>query len=528
MEEAYPHLKASNSRAVMLNSLIMSQGPNTNENAKPTTVKGDEDPRSMYTSFATSLIITLSYLLTVNRKFVPVGPGVLLRGDFLELDIFNPLSAAETLSPARMISLLALNLQSNGDLLVLFYPYAQRSTVPSKHPLERADVLLAPFGWGGVLQSSSPYSLSSKLDEEHHMAMLPRDWRRGCLNLLRQRGILLSEDIDWVTVDLDYHPISFAAPIRIEWPANLCYQPSKKRKYEDFGRFHNLGDITKLVDPLSAAEDWFLNSAVREKLAQEQIRAQDQKGRKEHENISEEEEIPPGIQTNIGEFNELHNAAGIYPTPPDGSKTQAVSTTTHRTKPISDPINSQQAADEDLSEELKDREAYFDPPSTADIGLGTYDHLEDDDLFGDAQNQMYTDHGITEDDFSFFDRPDEDLFIAQGRDYLPSAPARILESDTQREGEGDMLFVASPETADTDVHSKLESSARHEPTNPKFPNPHESPNQRVPSHGPTAVQTLKSTTLQSHRNEETPEKKKLLEAKPVVSNCRLLPANGRF
>ena len=525
MEEAYPHLTAGNFRAVMLNSLIMSQGSSANQNAGLIPVKEDEDLRCIYTNFVTSLIITFSYLLTVNRKFVPVGPGVLLRGDSVELDLFNPLNAAATLSSSRMIFLLALNLQSNGDLLILFYPYIQRSSGSSKGPLEGLDVLLSPFGWGGVLRSSSPYSYSSELNEEQNMAMLPRGWRTECLTLLRQRGILLSEEIDWVTVELDYHPAAFAAPIRIEWPAQLCFQPSILRKHEDFGRSYNLGNLSKLVDPLSAAEDWFLNSAVREKLAQEQIRAQDQKSGEEHEDTSEEEEIPPGIQTNTGEFNELHNAAGIYPTPPDGSKSQAVSTTTHRTKPISGPTDGQQAADEDLMEGLKDREADFDPPSTAEIGLGTYDHLEDDDLFGDVQDQMYADHGITEDDFSFFDRPDEDPFIDQGRNYSPSVPARILESDTQRKGEGDLLFVASPETADTNVHLKQEFSARHEPTIPEDPRSHEDLDQKAPS--PAEVQTPKSTALQLHRREET-SKNDWIEIKPVVSNYRLLPADGKF
>ena len=529
MEEAYPHLKASNFRAVMLNSLIESQRSNANERAGPFPLKGDEDSRYIYSNFVAALIITLSYLLTASRKFVPMGPGVLLRGDFVEFDISAAFNAAEATSSTSTVFLLTSSLQANGDLFIMFYPCMRSRIWPSRRLPQNSDVLLAPFGWKGMLQPSSPYSLSSELGEQDSMAKHLREWRKECLILLRQRGISYLKESDWVAVDLDHQPrIPFATPIHIEWPSRLCCQLPKQQEHRRSGRSYNFGDLSKLTDPLSAAEEWFLNSAVREKLVQQQIRAYDQKPTEIPEDASEEEDIPPGIQTNIGEFNEIHNAAGIYPTPPDGSKSHVVSTTIHRTKAVSKLNDGQQVADEDVMEGFQESEAEFDPPSTAEMGLGSYDHLEDDDLFGDVQNQMYTNHGLTEDDFSFFDKPDDDSFSARRRDNLPSVPTRILESDSHAEGDGDGLFVASPETADTDIHLKQESSARYKPEIPEVQDAREVLVRTIPSRGSVEYQTTKSTTLQPSRKEETVGGKHVPGKNPVVSSYLLLPANSWF
>ena len=96
------------------------------------------------------------------------------------------------------------------------------------------------------------------------------------------------------------------------------------------------------------------------------------------------------------------SVTGIYPTPPDANRSHPVQQTNGRTNLGLDPDSIPQAQASKTSQ--KDVE---DESLDMDMDLGTYDHLGDDDFFGDMEGGIYNNNGITEDDFDFFDDPGE-------------------------------------------------------------------------------------------------------------------------
>ena len=498
LEEHYLYLKASSFQSfqsVMLESLIKPPGSATNVNAASGSVSNYEDRRDIYSSFVTALVLTLSHLLIAKQDFISLGLGVLLRPSLAELGVSDTFRDAEALQLKGTAFLLASCLQSNGDLLIIVHQSAQTSSWSSRCGPSNPYVLLAPFGWEAMVQNPSMLTPTSQPDEIQTRAPPPIDWRRESLNILKQHAIVLAEDIHWVTVELYRHPSESAAcPTRIEWPAQLCFQPLKQCKENKANCMDTFEDVSQLIDPLVAAEKWFLDSSQREQLIKEQSRIRNNENIVESISASDEEEIPIGIQSNFNDSNDIQNPAGIYPTPPDGENPQVISNIAHRIETPSNATEVGPVASDEYTEAMQLSDANFDHPSTAELSLGNYDHLEDDDLFGDVQNQMYANNGITEDDFSFFDKPDEDTFALVEQGPVSPTNNRILEPEAHA---SNISFVTSPENADAEIQLNEKFTILRETTQPtndrSSPELLEVTDTQGLSHGPASVHVVKHT-----------------------------------
>ena len=389
----------------------------------PRTLANHKGEKGFYSYLISALISSLSFSLTTRHRHMPLGPGVFVQGDFTELDNFDAVAANHSEPNFGSISYLAACWQSDGSLLILSH-----SSAIAVSPLLAASpnpaVILAPFGWKGDLQRApSPPPVRSRDSEHDSDAGLTSGWRKSCLLLLKLCGIVLSDDLDWVTVLL---PRRFdevpSTPIHIEWPSQLCFQFSEHSETPDFDLIQDHVSFKNLIDPLAAAEEWMLNFDALE----QQVKARNHETPLDdlsNVDSSDEEQVPAGLQTVFSDSIEVQNVAGIYPTPPDGDKSHAKSVATPRTESALIPSVGTPAGGAESTDRFQASEVDYDTVSNTDINLGNYDHLEDDDLFGDMQTNLYADNGITEDDLSFFDRPEADKVSLENHQRIPTQPA---------------------------------------------------------------------------------------------------------
>lgn len=386
-----------------------------------------------------------------------LGHGVLIAGDFGGLFVPDDLRLPDTDFTPRPVFLLAAGWQPTGDLLILSYR-SRELVLPLHKASEGSQVLLAPFGWSGSIRMSSNAVSPAQSDNQQSEARPPQNWRSSCLAILEQHGISLSKELDWVTISVHRESTeSCSQPIQIEWPAQLCFKPLEQGREvkEDFGE--RLSATKSLVDPLAAAETWFITRGAGEGPMEEQRRSNDPRDDEESEETSEDETIPPGLQTIPTDMHETQVVGGMYPTPPDGDKSQSVGALVPRTHPAKSKTEGSQRADNESTEELQISENRFDPAPTAQINLGSYDHLEDDDLLGDVQAQLYRDNGVTEDDFSFFDKPDEASLTPMDTDPKPLSKSEPSGTVLQAESGNHRVSPTNPKKKETDLPSVLES-----------------------------------------------------------------------
>ena len=412
----------------------------------------DSDIQDIYFHFIKALVGSISYHLTIRRKHLPLGAGILVFGNFAELDHQDAIAAVLAEPAFGSLYFLAASWQPDGYLLIL----SHRSTeAVSPASISGSDftVLLAPFGWRGVVRHFSADDLHpAGEDEWQSKSAPPAGWRKSCLNLLQWCGITVPKESAWLTVVL-YQDSNFSESFLIEWPALLCFRPCTQLGERRPDLHQDDSSIQHLADPLAAAEDWFLNHEIRENQIREQVRARKMKEEQGDADLSEDEDVPEGLQTSSNDPNEVQNVSGIYPTPPDGYRSQARSAATPRTETVHDQNEALPAAAAKTAEQLRMDEAGDDPPSTAEANLGSYDHLEDDDLFQDMQSQIYTNNEITEDDFSFFDKPDEELLSPTG-EFVTSPPTKS-ELQLKSHVSPDILSNIIPSTMKDDIELLL-------------------------------------------------------------------------
>jgi hypothetical protein len=289
--------------------------------------------------------------------------------------------------------------QGDETLLVACYPSPLLNLAPLRNTTHASEIIIAPFGWKGTLAVSSTDETTSLGIQSCKPAKCSRSWRRSCLKAFQRQGLDISKEFDWVKIGVDVFEDGVSLRREIEWPRNFCFQLLVTGKN---GITESLDlDVAKgMYDPLMEAEDWFLSAKDRDQLAKDQSKIKSQKN--PHSiGESDEEEIPHHLQTRYDDPLDAQTVAGIYPTPPDGNKPQILSSGAQPVRPIA-------KSEALMAPNEKGQNKLVSVPSTIPgNSLETYDHLEDDDLFGDIEGQIYTNNGITEDDFDFFDEPDE-------------------------------------------------------------------------------------------------------------------------
>ncbi|MCJ1392871.1 mediator of RNA polymerase II transcription subunit 13 [Xylographa bjoerkii] len=238
-------------------------------------------------------------------------------------------------------------------------------------------------------------------------------------SLLEQHGLQLSEHCAWLRVNIK-SPVNNPSGKRsdalssdtIVWPAHLCfYEDNKYTVGKDIPSWLWPGLEEGATDPLKAAEIWFLGKEMREKaIDQKRLDTEAELSvKRQGMPLDDDDLLSAGFQP-IDRHIDIQGAIGIYPTPPDGFQAQHLGNASdrapydqanvHNDTEMLDPVEGQHNVLEQT-----DQQSGLD--TEIGMSLGAYGDIEDDDLFGDMDSAMFTAKGITEDDFDFFDEPEE-------------------------------------------------------------------------------------------------------------------------
>ncbi|KAF9697706.1 hypothetical protein EKO04_004396 [Ascochyta lentis] len=280
------------------------------------------------------------------------------------------------------------------------------------------------------------------------------------------------------------------------WPRALCYYYEASSEAEPAASIGHGPSTTDSVlawfegvdsagfkDPYDVAQEWFTGKAERDKTLDSQ-----RKAKRAEEEVNRRREEVQGLfpssplNTRIGAYGELQPVSGVYPTPPDGvapgvsvfaSDTPSVTGAAANlilapggTNPainLSAPRESAPAA----------TTATAQPPASSPAAAETnqFDTSGgNDDLFGDdMDDDRYEENAVGDDDFDFFDGPnDGDVDMADAASApdtkfaVPETP--VVKSEDKKEADSLAALESALASATTDpivepVHQAQEEHA---------------------------------------------------------------------
>ena len=236
-------------------------------------------------------------------------------------------------------------------------------------------------------------------------------WKASVRKLLESYGSEVPHHVRWLRVqaleyskDFDEHSASMFV-----WPANLCFYciNYSETSKEDLSWAWDHGN-RDVIDALTDAEHWFLGKSTRDDLSEAYKNEIELKTSfKSNVLSSDDEDSGSDIFLTARRAIDEQALSGVYPTPPDGYRSLTISALPAGEKDamdrgcVKEPYSS--ASEEQRHSE---REVQL-PPTSPEVNIshGDFEHIEEDDLFGDMNTDMFTANGITEADFSFFDEP---------------------------------------------------------------------------------------------------------------------------
>ncbi|KAF3039676.1 mediator of RNA polymerase II transcription subunit 13 [Didymella keratinophila] len=237
------------------------------------------------------------------------------------------------------------------------------------------------------------------------------------------------------------------------WPRALCYYhriasdampdvptESSSIPTDSVLRWFESTDLAGFKDPYDVAQEWFTGKSARDKAAAQR------KAKVAKEDALQRKEEHPGLypssplNTRIGTYGELQPVSGVYPTPPDGVAPGAsifAGDTPSVTGAASNVILASGGKNPAINLSAPQDSALVDIPlqtSTSPAFATENDQSatsgNNDDLFGDDMDDGYQENDVGEDDFDFFDAPnDGDVDMADA----PAAPDAKIVGDSKVE-----------------------------------------------------------------------------------------------
>lgn len=322
-----------------------------------------------------------------------------------------------------------------GTIVILSYPvneaawFCPLQPPPIAMTRKSLKLVLAPFGGSakflGFEDATEAWKSSKRgfghindiwSDKIESLDLL--EWQKSLLSYLRYYGIRLSSLSRWARVELLKSEASSgespARPKIIVWPCELCFFKGGKQRSRELARKRNsFWDPEAIAfnfnDPLAEAETWFLGKEARDRFIENLGRESNPHPQKEVKCLPPEEDSIPEIFPTSNRKVDTQALSSIYPTPPDGFRSQAQGATPELGPPESPvKIDDKEILKQDHAATYQNDGQILPSQLTpaADSSLGGYEPLEKD-LFEDMENALYETNGITEADFSFFDPPDE-------------------------------------------------------------------------------------------------------------------------
>ena len=418
----------------MATSTFSETRTDTDDDVKPGTSYISSDVTQIYSKIVLAIKMTLFHSLSKSAIYAPFSSHRLLE-KVTRCRSTNLGENYENALGADIFSLVVLGVHwsASGVLLILSYPDSKQllccmsdklakeyhlSSVPMGHT-----VYLAPLGRRGKFCGKEvEHGFTASYDED---IVNRESWKDRIKAWFHRLGTTIPDQALWIQVQIwrqrtdelddsgSLNPSDTYGSTVVLWPALFSFCTLKKEPAQDAGRSWFSARATDLEDisddHLTNAESWFLARNARNE-AMEASRHQielDAQLEVEESGASDDEDLIPGT---LGRYIEAQNIAGVYPTPPDGNRSQAISSGAAQemnetvTPCEPDEMNVEQSVQR---QQAVDNLSTINASPSNDHGAGNDAVVENEDLFGDMDTEMFTASGITEADFNFFDEPDD-------------------------------------------------------------------------------------------------------------------------
>lgn len=314
--------------------------------------------------------------------------------------------------------LLSLRAQMTSQGTLALLPHANNTGLSVASDTDGANILLAPSGTPAVVASplnpidTNDGASSYQARREARLRLSRRanhdKWKSLAATKLEKAS--LPHDESWLRVSLR----SSTSQDQLEclWPGSLCLEIPSQQTPPSLDRADSMywfDSKDPYQNPLDTAESWFLGQE--ERATQEQKMRQAEKDKENAANNIPEETIPDHLSVTSPVYSrsaqDQISVNGIYPTPPDAIPPIICSDPSIPNVIVSDnPIEALPGLPEETPIQEHDQDMAQNS-NTSDVDLDTEDYHKEntDDLFGDGDEEMFENPGVTDADFSFFDNP---------------------------------------------------------------------------------------------------------------------------
>ena len=459
----------------------------------------NENHNDLYEAYKCSTLAKVGRHMSSSQEFLMLNPRTFARyapseqGDFISIDAFRADSAS------------ALDIQIMEESSVLgFRPVPSCNWTTTRRmlhsrghaePSAMSDVLIAPCGrmarYKGIHQEITTRHNNSDADRKDEAKQLM--WKDSVTTWLSNRGVSFPHQDPWVDVDIVITPDALPSlkpdhdrdmrMLRsIIWPSSLVLS----RRKEVSPQPEPLIDPKNHLGALEAAEDWLrtsndrANKVGKRKVAKVAEQVQRERAAAERASQDEVSIASPAVAR---PYTELHAAAAIYPTPPDGPLshvTPGMSSIDAGVTPHYAPDNAGIVTNENAGEDV-DMLDTNDNPVRDFLG----DDLFDDDPIansesGDIDNEI---------DWDFFDEPGAEskpraVDHTQTEDAIPpNVKPDVIDMAAssskweQSLHEHSLITPALQEQADKDNRTDTNTSASIDKPNPPAASPEVASNQ---------------------------------------------------
>ena len=243
-----------------------------------------------------------------------------------------------------------------------------------------------------------------------------KDIKNQIIKQLALLGLRISHDEKWLKLknDVDIFTANnnteseltvFPRLRSFLWPAKLCFckvEPS----YWEGQPVHRNFNQRAADNPLAYAESWFKLKSSREEAIQTQRKEDELKTQRLREGHDMEiEGILTAFTPRVTQYLSTQDTSGIYPTPPDVLRSQAIGLATNaETHVVAVEFGDKEAVVSANSDMQLTRSPFAIVLDTK-ITSTRYEEPDDTDLFGEMDSGLFAANGLTEADFSFFDEP---------------------------------------------------------------------------------------------------------------------------
>ena len=249
---------------------------------------------------------------------------------------------------------------------------------------------------------------------------LKLQWKADVIGYLAHQGINLPCDTRWIEVQRqnsvgepnrkDRSPYKSGNNHTLLWPAPLCFVDASndyRCVEETLSLDQEIGNFD--VNVMTNAEAWFLDKGSRNEAIATKLH---DKGLEVHQggnsSSSEGEDFLSGPLPRADRYTDPQTISGIYPTPPDGYRSQAATVPDRAGQDASSERHGEILSDVSDADHLDP--STTNPPSPRSPSLRfdaeTLNNPEVD-LFGELDTDMFTANALTEADFNFFDEAGE-------------------------------------------------------------------------------------------------------------------------